>query len=152
MNPKPVVNRESKSVNEPEEEPSPESGLIPDDWRPCDRSLEFSLKSGMDNTEIELQIPLFVQFNLDRRMAHQNWLMHWKRWVVAWKRRQIEVAEGDTLKSKAERIAADTKRALASQPGKAPSPLAAVLPAGPAQIDKSLLKQPGGSQSDPEAV
>ena len=151
-NPKPVVNLESEPVTEPEEEPGPESGLIPDDWRPCDRSVEFAHKIGMDNTEIELQIPLFVQFNLDLRKVHQNWLNHWKRWVTAWKRRQIEVATGDTSKSRAERIAADISRGLASKPSKAPSPLA-MLPAGPpSDFTKSMRKQIANDEGQPEAV
>ena len=82
-------------------------GVMPDDWRPSDRDIDFASMSGMNNKEIELQVPLFVRYNQEIRKAGKSWSLNWRRWVTAWKRKQIEDA---VEPPRGDRIARSLKR------------------------------------------
>ncbi|MEM9627800.1 MAG: hypothetical protein AAGA21_16305 [Pseudomonadota bacterium] len=79
-------------LNRESEQGTSAVGVMPDDWRPSDRDVGFASMSGMDNKEIALQVPLFVEYNQEIRKTARSWSLNWRRWVTAWKRKQIEDA------------------------------------------------------------
>ncbi len=87
------------------------AGAMPDDWRPSDRDVDFALMSGMDNKEIALQVPLFIRYNQEIRKTAKSWTLNWRRWVTAWKRKQIEDAaeppRGDKITRSLKTVLAD---------------------------------------------